>query len=74
MCKSDGTCGTYYSNDYNKMRHIFIIFYQQYLIFLFIFGISILLACQDNGADGDGTTEGSCTTGQQCNADGTCGM
>ena len=43
----------------------------EFFILLIIF---ILSACNVDGADGDGTTQGTCSdAGQKCKADGTCG-
>ena len=39
-----------------------------------ILGIFIFSACNVDGADGDGTMQGTCSdAGQKCNADGSCG-
>ena len=38
---------------------------------LFLFGI-VCLACKVNGFPGDGTTQGTCSAGFLCQADGTC--
>ena len=44
-----------------------------YLIFILLI-ILILSACKVNGADGNGTKQGTCPdAGQICNIDGTCG-
>ena len=44
------------------------------LDFFILLIIFILSACNVDGADGDGTKQGTCSdAGQRCKADGTCG-
>ena len=57
-----------------KVEHCF--YYNVFYITWFFIHLVILLllACNVDGADGDGNMQGTCSdAGQKCKADGTCG-